>query len=506
MKTVFSIFLIILFTPLTSPASWTVGTVDNSGLAGKYTSITLDSSGEPHISYSSIGTVESGTSAGFTSISTDSLDNVHMSYGGIGYKYATNSSGDWVTEQMEGNQVIVTSTSLTVDSSDNVHISNFSAPTGGVSLNYTTDASGEWVTETVDDTGLVLGPSFSSIAIDSGGTLHIGYSNNGNVRYAAKSLDVWSIEPVDSGQHVSLAVDSAGKGHISYYDSSNGFLKYATNASGSWFKETVDDTGDVGLYTSIAVDLSGNVHISYYDATSGNLKYATNASGSWVIETADSGGDVGQFASLAVDLTCTVHVSFYDDINRYLKYASRISYISFTDVLPGFWAHEYISAIACAGISTGYDDGTYKPLREVNRAQMAIFIIRALYSDDFIYSSTPYFPDVPSGHWAFKYIQKMYEEGISTGYDDGTYKPLREVNRAQMAIFIIRALYRDDFSYSSIPYFPDVPSGHWAFKYIQKMYEEGIATGYDDGTYKPLREVNRAQMAIIIARGFLGMH
>jgi hypothetical protein len=166
--------------------------------------------------------------------------------------------------------------------------------------------------------------------------------------------------------------------------------------------------------------------------------YATNASGSWVIETADNGGNVGQFTSLAVDLTCKVHVSFYDETNRYLKYASRISYISFSDILPDFWAHGYISAIACAGIATGYDDGTYKPLRTLNRAQMAVLIIRALYGNDFSYSSTPYFPDVPPEHWAFKYIQKMYEEGIATGYDDGTYKPLREVNRAQIAIIIAR--------------------------------------------------------------------
>jgi hypothetical protein len=178
--------------------------------------------------------------------------------------------------------------------------------------------------------------------------------------------------------------------------------------------------------------------------------------------------------------------------NTYDLWWDDLCLMSFSDVPYEHWAWSYIRAIACAGISTGYDDGTYKPLREVNRAQMAIFIIRALYGDDFIYSSIPYFPDVPSGHWAFKYIQKMYEEGISTGYDDGTYKSLREVNRAQMAVFIIRALYGDDFSYSSTPYFPDVPSGHWAFKYIQKMYEAGIATGFSDGTYKPLRTINRA--------------
>ena len=52
-------------------------------------------------------------------------------------------------------------------------------------------------------------------------------------------------------------------------------------------------TGDVGMYTSIAVDSQDKVHISYYDCTNGDLKYITNATGSWVSETLDSTGDVG---------------------------------------------------------------------------------------------------------------------------------------------------------------------------------------------------------------------
>jgi hypothetical protein len=115
------------------------------------------------------------------------------------------------------------------------------------------------------------------------------------------------------------------------------------------------------------------------------------------------------------------------------------------------------------------------------------------------------FNDVTYEYWAWAYIRSIACAGIATGYDDSTYKPYRTVNRAQMAIFIIRALYGDDFSYSSTPYFPDATGSHWAFKYIQKMYEEGIATGYEDGTYRPSNQVNRAQMAIIMARAFLGM-
>jgi len=39
----------------------------------------------------------------------------------------------------------------------------------------------------------------------------------------------------------------------------------------------------------------------------------------------------------------------------------------------------------------------------------------------------------------------------------------------------------------------------------QKVSEEGIASGYSDGTYRPAQNVNRAQMAALIARMFLGM-
>jgi len=108
-------------------------------------------------------------------------------------------------------------------------------------------------------------------------------------------------------------------------------------------------------------------------------------------------------------------------------------------------------------------------------------------------------------HWAFRYIQKMNDEGITTGYADGSYRPAENVQRSQMAAFIIRALFGDSFSYTTTPYFTDVPDTHGLFKYIQKMYDEGITTGYADGTYRPTQNVSRAQMATFIARAFLGM-
>jgi hypothetical protein len=64
----------------------------------------------------------------------------------------------------------------------------------------------------------------------------------------------------------------------------------------------VDSTGDVGWSTSLALDSAGNPHISYFDAMNEDLKYARWTGSSWNIETVDSPGEVGHYTtSLALD-------------------------------------------------------------------------------------------------------------------------------------------------------------------------------------------------------------
>jgi hypothetical protein len=177
----------------------------------------------------------------------------------------------------------------------------------------------------------------------------------------------------------------------------------------------------------------------------------------------------------------------------------------FADIDPDFWAYSSVCGLHAEWITKGYPDGTFRPAESVNRAQMAAFIVKARYGEFFSYSPTPHFSDVTAGHWAFRYIQKMYDEGITAGYPDGTYRPSENVSRAQMAVFIISSKFPGTFPYNHTPHFSDVTADHWAFRYIQKMYDEGISTGYADGTYRPSQNVSRAQMATFIARAFLGM-
>ena len=182
-----------------------------------------------------------------------------------------------------------------------------------------------WRIQTVDAPRQFSDLTSRSIAVDSGGKPHIAYGQD-HLYHTYYDGSTWRQEVADAspqvGKHASIAIDAAGRFHISYYDAAGGDLKYATNRSGKWTAATVDSSGNVGTYTAIALDGAGNVHISYYDATNLDLKYATDASGAWVAETVDSADNVGQYSAIAIDSSDKVHISYYDATNFDLKYVS----------------------------------------------------------------------------------------------------------------------------------------------------------------------------------------
>ncbi|RZD37629.1 MAG: hypothetical protein CXT71_07830, partial [Methanobacteriota archaeon] len=117
----------------------------------------------------------------YTSLAIDSNDDVHISYyGNEDLKYATDSSGSWVTSTIDSEGVVGKYTSLALDSNDDVHISYYD--TSNDDLKYATDSSGSWVTSTIDSLGAV--GLYTSLAIDSNDDVHISYYGNEDLKYA----------------------------------------------------------------------------------------------------------------------------------------------------------------------------------------------------------------------------------------------------------------------------------------------------------------------------------
>ena len=189
---------------------------------------------------------------------------------------------------------------------------------------------------------------FISIALDSNGYKHISYYQitNFDLMYATDKSGSWVTTSIDTsgsvGWHTSIAIDSNDDVHISYWYQTAQDLKYATDKSGSWVTTSIDTSGNVGQYTSIAIDSNDDVHISYRDATNGDLKYATDKSGSWVTTSIDTSGNDVRHTSIAIDSNDDVHISYLDDTNEDLKYATDKS---------GSWV---TSSIDTSG-NVGYD-------------------------------------------------------------------------------------------------------------------------------------------------------
>ncbi len=142
----------------------------------------------------------------------------------------------------------------------------------------------------------------------------------------AELQGAWVIRTVDknkTGKFSSLKLDRDGRPNISYYDSLNRALKFAKFEGAKW-KITLVDSGNVGAYSSLQLDKSGQPRIAYYDAKQGILKYAAYNGFKWNISEIDYSrfGNCGKFASLALGSDDRPYISYYDESKGCLKFAS----------------------------------------------------------------------------------------------------------------------------------------------------------------------------------------
>jgi hypothetical protein len=179
---------------------------------------------------------------------------------------------------------------------------------------------------------------------------------------------------------------------------------------------------------------------------------------------------------------------------------------TFSDVPTDFWAWLQIEKLVAAGITGGCDASNYCPGSQVSRAQMAIFLERGMNGGSYTPPAATglMFYDVPASHWAGGWIEKLANDGITGGCSAGYYCPDSIVNRAQMAIFLLRSKY--GASYTPPPpsgtMFADVPATHWAAGWIEQLANEGITGGCGGGNYCPDGDVNRDQMAVFLTKTF----
>lgn len=171
----------------------------------------------------------------------------------------------------------------------------------------------------------------------------------------------------------------------------------------------------------------------------------------------------------------------------------------FTDVPQGIQFFTEIAWLADSGITKGWDDGTFRPITPVNRDAMAAFLYRMSGSPDYDAPAVSPFKDVKPGMKHYKEMAWLAEQGISKGWADGTFRPTTPVNRDAMAAFLFRMAGSPTEVFEPTT-FPDVTTNNQFFDEISWLASTGITTGYLDGTFKPVQSVNRDAMAAFLYR------
>ena len=120
------------------------------------------------------------------------------------------------------------------------------------------------------------------------------------------------------------------------------------------------------------------------------------------------------------------------------------------------------------------------------------------------YTNTPSttFVDVPTSYWAWSWIERIYNAGITGGCTSSPrqYCPGNPVTRAEMAVFIEKGKNGSGFTPPNVPATFGDTGSHWAKNWIQALASDGITSGCGSGNYCPDYNVSRAQMAIFLLK------
>lgn len=193
---------------------------------------------------------------------------------------------------------------------------------------------------------------------------------------------------------------------------------------------------------------------------------------------------------------------------------------TFADVSPGPWYYKWVETLACHGYVAGCGGGNYCPNIPVSRAEMAVFIERAINGTGFV----PTLPTVGSfidvdyttPVWYAEWVEALYQDGMTAGCAgtipgvDLRYCPLINHIRAESAVFFERVIHGSSF----VPTLPTVGSfidvdyttPAWYAKWVEAIYQDEVVSGCAgtvpgvDLRYCPTNSLTRAEIAVFMVR------
>ena len=177
---------------------------------------------------------------------------------------------------------------------------------------------------------------------------------------------------------------------------------------------------------------------------------------------------------------------------------------SFPDVPTSHPFYAFIENLFHSGATGGCGGGLYCPSGTVTRAQMAVFLLKGEHGSSHVPPPcTGVFSDVPCPSLFADWIEELAAEGITAGCGGGNYCPDTAITRAQMAVFLLKAEHGTGYAPPACAgLFLDVPCPSQFANWVEQLAAEGITAGCGGGNYCPNDPNIRGQMAVFLVKIF----
>jgi len=336
------------------------------------------------------------------------------------------------------------------------------------------------VTVTVPLTGIKLNKSTLSLEKGKSSTLTVTYTPSDTT---ADKTVTWT------SSDTAVATVSNGKVTAVKAGTATITAKVGTKTATCKVTVTVKTTGIRISSEAETIDINGTVQLKAEvlpeDASNKKITWSTSDNTTATVSTS------GKVKGLKPG---TVIITAQTESGEKAECKVRVQFSDVTD--PGQFYYEYIYWMADEGITTGYSDGTYGLYKECNRAAVVTFLWRLAGKPE--PKKTAKFSDMTGNADFDKAISWASEKGITTGWEDNTFRPWNTCNRAAIMTFLWRYAGKPEVKVSEA--FSDMTGNADFDKAISWGVENGITTGWDDGTFRPWRTCNRLAIASFLGR------
>nr|WP_295948752.1 flavodoxin [uncultured Agathobaculum sp.] len=173
----------------------------------------------------------------------------------------------------------------------------------------------------------------------------------------------------------------------------------------------------------------------------------------------------------------------------------------YTDVDAGAWYADAVSYVTDNGLMGGTSSTAFSPEDAMTRAMLATVLYRA--ADTPAVTGTDDFTDTADGTWYADAVLWASQQGLVTGYGDGTFGTDDPVSREQIAAILWR--YAGSPQAQDAQAFSDESTiSAYAADAVDWARANGIVNGKENNTFDPQGNATRAEVATIL-RNYLTM-